>query len=111
MVQETKQPFRLRSGRAHVIVRGMEATLPAEIEEEPGVYAIAFDIPQLGWSYPLVAPGGNPVAYIGVATDVRERCEHHFFGPAKASAFRITAWGLLRALAIAPELSQDIAEA
>ena len=88
----------------------MEASLPAEIKEDPGIYAIAFDIPGLKWNRPLIAPCGNPVAYIGVATDVRERCEHHFFGPAKPSGFRITAWSLLRRLEAAPELKGKAAE-
>lgn len=89
----------------------MEESLPAEIEEDPGLYVIAFDIPGLEWDRPLIAPCGNPVAYIGVATDVRERCEHHFFGPAKPSGFRVTAWGLLRAVGIAPKISPQSAEA
>lgn len=88
----------------------MEASLPAEIKEDPGIYAIAFDIPGLKWRRPLIAPCGNPVAYIGVATDVRERCEHHLFGPAKPSGFRITAWGLLREMGVSPELIGEAAE-
>ncbi|WP_407658291.1 GIY-YIG nuclease family protein [Maricaulis alexandrii] len=58
----------------------------------------------------LLAPSNETVAYIGVATNLRERCWTHFNGSAKASGFRVSAWSLFRSLGLAPCLEYQAAE-